>query len=78
MTKRKTLAEMEAEAAGVDPWACPRCGCNDWRVESTYQTAAGIRRRRVCRNCGRGLLKTTESPVVPKSDEPDTLRVSFG
>ena len=35
------------------PWACPRCGCRDWRVANTYgcKTDQSIHRRRICRNC---------------------------
>lgn len=60
--KGKTLAEMFAEARGANPWACPRCGCVDSRVVSSYMIAAGRRRRRVCRHCGQGLIRTTERP----------------
>lgn len=60
----KTLAEYAAEANGTDPWACSRCGCKDWRVESTYDVKGGVRRRRVCRHCKQGLLRTTEVPDV--------------
>lgn len=64
--ERKTLQQMVADAAGedYDPWACPRCSCKDWRVVNTYMTAAGIRRRRVCRHCGQELMRTTEVPDV--------------
>jgi hypothetical protein len=60
--KGKTLSDLFAEAAGRDPWSCPRCGCKDSRVESSYMTAAGRRRRRICRNCGQGVFRTTEKP----------------
>lgn len=63
---RKTLAQLAREAAaaeGNDPWACQRCGCKDWRVVSTYDVAEGIKRRRVCRHCGQGLLRTIEVPA---------------
>lgn len=40
---------------------CPKCGCRhmvdpqppNWHVTNTYQRQGYIRRRRVCRNCGR-------------------------
>jgi len=78
-----TLRELAAQAAaaeGGDLWSCGRCGCRDWRVVNTYRTAAGIRRRRVCRNCGQDLLMTTEAPDEPESGDGEdvTLRVSFG
>lgn len=60
---------MAADAAGKstdDPWACPRCGCRGpHRVESTYDTQEGRARRRICRQCGKGLIKTVE---IPKQD----------
>ena len=60
--KPKSLQEM-ADEAKPDPWACPRCGCRDWRVESSYVVASGNRRRRrVCRHCGQSLLRTEERP----------------
>lgn len=64
MGEERTLAEMAAQAAGVDPWACPRCGCKGpHRVANTYDTADGRKRRRICRNCGQGLVRTTEVAV---------------
>ncbi|MHC4704873.1 MAG: hypothetical protein ACYTFQ_30360 [Planctomycetota bacterium] len=60
--KPKSLQEMAAEAGG-DLWTCSRCGCNDWRVVSSYVVASGNRhRRRVCRYCGQTLLRTEERP----------------
>lgn len=65
----KSLAEMRAESAAkasIDLWACPRCGCKGPHpVANTYDTAEGRRRRRVCRNCGQGLVVTTERPDPP-------------
>lgn len=69
---RKSLRQLALEAAqvdGVDLWACPRCGCKDWRVRKTWHPAGGIRRSRVCRHCGQGTMLTTEVPV------PDGHRV---
>lgn len=64
--QRKTLAQMSREAAGVeaDPWACPRCGCKGpHKVVNSYEAGGERRRRRVCRNCGQGLIRTAEVPV---------------
>ncbi len=58
----KSLQEF-ADEATPNPWACPRCGCCDWRVESSYVVASGDRhRRRICRHCGQALLRTKEVP----------------
>ena len=39
---------------------CPGCGCKDLRVYYTRSLTGGrIRRRRICRNCGR-MVSTTE------------------
>ena len=58
----KSLQEF-ADDAEADPWACPRCGCRDWRVESSYIVKNGNRRRRrICRHCGQSLLRTEEKP----------------
>jgi len=32
---------------------CPRCECTHHRVVNTRAVKQGIRRRRVCRHCGR-------------------------
>lgn len=49
---RPSLAQLAAQS-NSDPWACPRCGCRDWRVANTYEckTDASIHRRRICRHC---------------------------
>ncbi len=45
-------AAADALAAGVAVGiACPRCGCKMWVVD-TDPVVGGIRRYRVCRNCG--------------------------
>lgn len=60
----KTPEEWAAEAAGAKPWACPRCGCEGpHRVETTYDVGEERKRRRICRNCGKGLIRTVEVPV---------------
>ena len=64
--------------AGKDPWACPRCGCRGpHKVVNSYDAGGERRRRRICRNCGQGLIRTAEVPVpdghklqvVPEDDE---------
>lgn len=52
---RPTLGELAAESAADRGLACPDCGCRDLRASHTYRTgpANSIRRRRVCRRCGR-------------------------
>lgn len=62
---RKSLQQLTAEAEetdGADPWACPRCGCKDWRVVGTYERNGKRRRQRVCRNC-KQTMRTYEVPV---------------
>lgn len=61
--ERPTAQQLAAASAGgaQNAWACPRCGCTGpHRVESTYDTKEGRARRRICRNCGEGLIKTVE------------------
>lgn len=56
------------EAADSGGWECPYCGCRDLRdsgktsVESTRTPKRDtvIRRRRICRHCGKGGLTTAE------------------
>ncbi len=59
----KSAAEWVSEAAGAAPFACPRCHCPRSRVINSYETLNGRNRRRVCANCGQGLVRTTELPV---------------
>jgi hypothetical protein len=69
--ERPSLGQLAAMAAAGNAWACPRCGCCDWRVASSYLRADGIRRRqRVCRNCGHA-LPTYETPVKPEPESRD-------
>lgn len=64
MTERRpTLAELAAQSQGTDPWACPRCGCRRTKVETTYDTVGSKNRRRICGNCGKGLIRTREVEV---------------
>lgn len=78
----KSILQMQletAEAQGADFWACPRCGCRDWRVrDSRLEDGNEPRKRqRVCRNCN-GILPTQELPV-PKGFKlvivPESLQV---
>ena len=70
MGKRRTLEQMEADAARASGWQCPNCGCmGPHRVESTWMTTAGKKRRLICRNCNRGLVRTVELP------KPDGFKV---
>lgn len=73
----KTPEEWAAEAAGTDPWACPRCGCRDSRVIDSRFNGAERVRLRVCRHCNTPLPRTREVPVpdgfkleiVPDADD---------
>lgn len=65
MKKRRTLREM-AETAQDDVWKCPRCGCRDWRVASTYLRKDGYKRRTIyCRNC-KYTMQTLERPLAER------------
>ena len=75
--QRNTIASLK-QASGSDPWACPRCGCKGpHKVVNSYEAGGERRRRRICRNCGQGLIRTAEVPVpdghklqvVPEDDE---------
>lgn len=35
---------------------CPRCGCRHFYVTHTERVGTRIRRRRVCRHCGRRII----------------------
>jgi hypothetical protein len=59
--KRPSASELAAQSNGADPWACPRCGCADWRVVNTYLIDGKRRRQRACRNCHTPLI-TYEVP----------------
>lgn len=67
---RPTAEQLAAQAAGNNPWACPRCGCRGpHRVANSYEAGGERKRRRICRNCGQGLIRTSEVPV------PDGFKV---
>lgn len=92
MRERKSLSQMAAEAGGgVSGYACPRCGCKDWRgedgsfVESTRHPKGEqySRRKRICRNCGQASFTTFEVIVpeghklsVVKDDDEDEERAA--
>ena len=74
--ERPTARELAAR--GNMPWACPACGCRDWRViDSRWKGGDKVRERR-CRHCHHP-LPTSEVPcppgfrvvVVPDGDEDD-------
>lgn len=44
---------------------CPKCGCRTWRVTNTWLLNGRIKRRRVCRHCGRP-MNTYETVTTPK------------
>jgi hypothetical protein len=49
--------------------ACPRCGCRHFRTTHTESLPSGrIRRRKVCRHCGRRMV--TYAPA-PRRGGPD-------
>jgi len=66
---RKTLLEMRQEAIDAESgtgWKCRSCGCQNFRVKSTWRTKNGDwKRSRVCRNCG-DPLDTTHELMVPE------------
>ena len=63
--ERPTLAQLAAHS-NANPWACPRCGCRDWRVANTYdcKTDSSIHRRRICRNCNEVRISIETMPEV--------------
>jgi transcriptional regulator NrdR family protein len=75
---RPTARELAAQThAAEGAWVCPRCGCQDWKVESSYMAIGRRQRRRICRHCKQEILRTSEVVVpegfqvrvVPKDDE---------
>lgn len=70
---RETAAAEAAE--GRDIWACPACGCKDWRIANSHEWGGPRKRQRICRHCGHE-MPTQEVPVpegytlkaVPRDD----------
>lgn len=60
--ERPTLADLAAKSREANPWACPSCGCCDWRVVNSHAYAGPRKRQRECRNC-KAPLRTLELPV---------------
>jgi transcription elongation factor Elf1 len=52
LQQRPTLQQLQAIAG---EWACPRCGCEDWRVVDSRMVDNGRKRIRACRNCSQRL-----------------------
>jgi DNA-directed RNA polymerase subunit RPC12/RpoP len=55
MTDEKKPIAMSEVSSDKDErgLVCRKCGCRDFRVDTTRDVADGIARYRVCRNCGR-------------------------
>lgn len=71
---RPTARELAAQTEAAEgSWVCPRCGCMDWRVESSYMAIGRRQRRRVCRNCRQEILRTSEV-VVPEGFQVKVVR----
>lgn len=71
---RQSLSQLAAESIqseGADPWACPKCGCCDWRVVNTYLRDGKRRRQRACRHCHTPMI-TLEVPV-PKGSRVEIV-----
>lgn len=70
--KRVTLEQL-AQSANANPWACPRCGCMEWRTIKTYFAVTDNmrHRRQMCRHCGYKRM-TWESAIPPQDIEPQS------
>jgi hypothetical protein len=70
-TVEKSLEDYAREAAlhamGSKGFACPNCGCKHFETTNVYHVRAGLRRRRVCRNCGR-VASSTEIIDPPREN----------
>lgn len=60
--QRRPLTEMANETRKIEAesgigLACPKCGCRDTRVSTTWHSSDGMetKRSRICRNCGQHL-----------------------
>lgn len=63
---RRSLQQMRIDAMaseGKNAWACPSCGCRDWRVSNVWYSGDAKKRLRKCRNCG------TPATTVEKFEE---------
>jgi len=45
---------------------CSKCGCGDLRSVSAWPIKGGVRRKRVCRNCGKTILTTERTEPEKK------------
>jgi hypothetical protein len=52
---RLSEVQREMQTGGLK---CPKCQCVNFRVASTWHSREGVRRARVCRNCGTRLIST--------------------
>lgn len=62
---RKSLQQMRIDAManeGQNAWACPTCGCRDFRVTNVWYSGGNKKRLRKCRNCDEPIT-TCELPV---------------
>ena len=50
MDERQEAENREGKAKGI---RCPECGCGHFDVTHSWPEAGRVKRRRVCRNCGR-------------------------
>lgn len=77
MAKRKTLQELAAQSR-ANAWACPRCGCLDWRtINSYFAPSDGTRHRRQrCRNCN--YTRMTWESTTPPTEDSDDPRATNG
>ena len=75
--KRPSLGELKTET--TDPWACPRCGCMEWRVHKSYSCKDGAKKRiRYCRNCKhiRTSYETFEKPREADNEPSNILKLA--
>jgi transcriptional regulator NrdR family protein len=54
------MAEMRGD--GANGLKCPKCGCQNFRVDYTRPKDGGIMRKRFCRHCNTPLV-TFERPL---------------
>lgn len=64
-----SMATEPQEAAKQKGIECPRCACRHFETDRTQPVAAGVRRKRICRNCGTIVwTKETIWTVPPQKD----------